>query len=104
MGTTLKTNTMKFETEFNIGDEIILIHNDVFEKGIITKIKFPEPSIVYNNFDDNNIIYYIWPSSFGRLPESLDLACKNAITKRPYEIGSNLDNLLEKIKNTYEEH
>lgn len=89
---------MKFETEFNIGDEIILIHNDMFEKGTITKIKFPEPSMVYNNFDDNSITYYIWPSSFGPLPESLDAACRNAITKSPYEIDSNLDNLFEKIK------
>ena len=95
---------MKFETEFNIGDEIILIYKDMLEKGTITKIKFPEPSMVYNNFDDNDITYYIWPSSFGPLPESLDMAWRNAITKRPYEISSDLDGLFEKIRYTYEKH
>lgn len=89
---------MKFETEFNIGDEIFVIYENVIQKGKITQIEFPSPSLIYSNFDDKCITCSVWPQSFGSLPESHSWACKQSIKKKVCEIGRDMDDLCKKIQ------
>lgn len=89
---------MEFKTEFNIGDEVFVIHNNVVQKAIITKIRFPEPSLVYKSYDNRRIICFVWPQCFGPLPESKSWACEQSVQKAVYEIGHDIDDLLSKLK------
>ena len=89
---------MKFETEFNIGDNVFVIYNDVIQKAIITKITFPEPSLVYNGYNNDCISIYVWPQSKGKMPESRSYTCQISVCKRPSEVGKNINDLLDKMK------
>ena len=89
---------MKFETEFNIRDEVFVIHNNVVQRAIITKIRFPEPSLVCKSYDNRSIICFVWPQCLGSLPESKSWACEQSVQKAVYEIGHDIDDLLKKTK------
>lgn len=93
---------MKFETEFNVEDNVFVIHNNVIQKAIVTKITFPEPSLVYNSYNDNWISIYVWPQSQGEMPESKSDACQISVCKRPLEVGKSINDLLDKIKKNAE--
>ena len=98
MGTTLKTDIMKFETEFNVGQTVFVVHNDVIQKALVTQIVFPKPSLILDCYKDNDINIYVWPRSQGKLPESRSYACQISICKRVSEVGNSIDDLLSKLK------
>ena len=89
---------MKFETEFSIGQTVFVIYDNVIQSAIITKITFPEPSLIYNSYNDNSIICHVWPKSKGERPESLSSTCQLSIMKSVDEIGNSIDDLLDKMK------
>lgn len=89
---------MKFETEFSVGQTVFVIYNDVIQKALITKIVFPEPSLIFNCYKNSDINIYVWPRSQGQLPESNSYACQISICKRIFEVGNSIDDLLSKLK------
>lgn len=89
---------MKFESRFNVGDEVFVIQDNIIQKATVTKIKFPEPSLVFDSYDNNQILYYVWPQSFGKLPKSKSDACAGSIGRYENKVGYDMNDLCERMK------
>ena len=92
---------MKFESEFNIRDEVYAFINNTPTKCIVRKIEFPIPSVWYDGQTNDSILYYLAPCK--------DLGSNvyggGIIDTKKYqrEVGKTVTDLCHKIAKLYKD-
>lgn len=89
---------MKFESQFNIREEVYAFIDNIPTKCIVRRIEFPTPSIWFHNQDNGCILYHLAPCK--DLGGDLFSHIKDTL-KYEREVGKTIEELCNKIAQLY---
>ena len=90
---------MKFESEFNVRDEVYAFINNVPTKCIVRKVEFPTLTIWYAGHTNDCILYHLAPCK--DLEDSVFNGCVIDTLKYEREVGKTIEELCNKIIKLY---